>query len=110
MEREMTNKNNEKQKEALRELKEMIKENETIYTILREVSRSGMRRKLSVLIVRDNRIENITYLVANALDYKLNEDGHLIIDGTGFDVGEYVVYQLSLKLFGNGYKLKHKWL
>ena len=96
--------------EALRELKEMIKENETIYTILREVSRSGMRRKLSVLIVRDNRIENITYLVANALDYKLNEDGHLIIDGTGFDVGEYVVYQLSLKLFGNGYKLKHKWL
>ncbi len=107
-----TIKNNSKQErqKAIESLKRMIKENDVIYTILRQVNKNGTRKKLSILVIKDNNAYDITYLVAKATNFKVNENNYIVVDGYGFDAGNEVVYWLSLALFNDGYKLKHKWL
>lgn len=92
-----------------------IKEGDTIYCILRSVSKSGMNRKISV-IYKDR---DISYHVSKVIDYKCVEKfGHqaLNVSGCGMDMGFSVVYNLSYALFAKikqtdpGYALKSAWL
>jgi len=88
--------------ESLEYLHEYLKAGDKVYTILRQVSRSGMSRHISVL-TKDNY--DITYLVAKVLGERRNDsDGGLVISGCGMDMGFEVVHRLGYTLFPDGFQ------
>lgn len=99
--------------EARRELLEHwgLKRGETVYTILRHVSQSGMHRIISPIIIRENRPVDITSLVAKLLGHESTRCE------AGKDMGFVLVYDLSVMLFcpekydhDAAYALQQKWL
>ena len=97
-----------------------LTEGDTVYTVLRSVSSSGMSRTMSLKVVEDGRIVDITYYAAAVLDYPLvevNGSRALRVGGCGMDMGFHIVYSLSGGLFrkagesaDSGYLLNHSWL
>jgi hypothetical protein len=94
-----------------------IKEGSTVYTVLRSVSSSGMTRAISLLVANGDKVEDITYYAAHALDSKLierNGSRAISVHGAGMDMGFHLVYNLSSVLFKDldraGYVLSHRWL
>lgn len=90
-----------------------LKQGQTIYTILRSVSSSGMSRNISLVAVCDGQLCDITYYAAAALGWKLNETNGrraIRVQGAGMDMGFHLVDSLSYALYGEGYQLKHEWL
>jgi hypothetical protein len=94
-----------------------IKEGDTVHTLIRSVSSSGMSRTMSLKIVRDGRIDDITFHVAHALGYPLvevNGSRAIRVNGCGMDMGFHVVYSLSSVLFRGaeraGYVLEQRWI
>lgn len=89
---------------------------QTLHTVLTHVSRSGMRRKIKVLVSTPGLgIANISYAVARALEWKYDDrDGAVIVDGCGMDMGFHLIYSLSSVLYGHGdrggYRIRHNWL
>jgi hypothetical protein len=96
-----------------------LKEGDTVYTVLRSVSSSGMSRTLSLKVARDGKILDLTYYASILLDWPLvevNGSRALRVGGCGMDMGFHTVYTLSRVLFreeGNtkdaGYSLTHAW-
>lgn len=39
-----------------------------------------------------------------------HEHNGIKVEGAGMDMGFHLVYSLSQRLFGDGYKLSHRWL
>jgi len=96
-----------------------IKEGQTVYTSIKSVSSSGMSRTMSLYVVDGDRIQNITYYVAQVLGWSLVEKNGsrvLRVGGCGMDMGFHTVYSLSSALFKGsvegdaGYSLRHEWL
>jgi hypothetical protein len=118
-------------KEAYRDsmradLRDRLKPGDTVYTILRHVSSSGMSRRISLAYVADGRICDITYSAAIALGSRVSDKGGILVGGCGMDMGFHLVYSLGAALWpdgtpephGNrngepdstgGYALKHCW-
>ena len=114
--------------EAVVELRRLVKEGDTVFTSLRQVSASGMSRHIFCFIAIDGNenskgkpyIYNITHLVGTALGYKVSEKtGALVAGGCGMDMGYHVVSSLAFKLgyttngaqsAGNCYGLSQSWL
>lgn len=85
-----------------------------------------MSRRIVVLIPQQTqyglRIRDISYLVAQACEFRYNKNrGALVIGGCGMDMGYHVVYSLSSVLgykksglggenSGNCYGLTHQWI
>ena len=102
--------------QACAELREILKPGDTVYCVLRNVSRSGMSRQI------DFYAEGMQYLtgyIAEACDYPRHKGGPLKVGGCGMDMGFSVVYNLGAVLWPNGtsesdssggYALKHRWL
>ena len=92
-------------------LHDMVKEGDTVYTVLRHVSRSGMLRVIDLIAIRGNEPWHCGYNAAEVLgrSYDRNREG-IKISGCGMDMGFALVYDLAHVLFGNGYALKHSWL
>jgi len=90
----------------VRELREILKPGDTVFTKLNHVSRSGMTRSIEVMVFRDNEPLNLTSWVAEILDYKIhNKHYGLNVGGCGMVMGFSVVYTLSSALYrGIGYK------
>lgn len=114
-----------RQAESLEILRELLKPGDTVYVITMQVARSGLSRRVKVLIPRlapgpplpggtwgPERpvIRDITWHVGNALRWQLIDDGswELRVDGTGMDARFHTVYTLAHALFGNGYDLVHE--
>lgn len=120
-------------KAAMREqtkakLLEWLKPGDTVHTILRHVSSSGMSRRISVIANLPDGPLDISGFVARLLDMRRNEkDGALVVGGCGMDMGFHVVYNLGHALWpqgtpephgkrngqpdsDGGYALKHRWL
>lgn len=97
-------------KEAIKQLKSFIKKGDTVYTILRHTSRSGMMRHISVVVIRKGRPHCIDYMVARALDYKQADNGGLKVGGCGMDMGFHLIYRIASELFKDGYAIEHSWL
>lgn len=100
-------------------LLEWIKPGDTVYTILENVSRSGMQRQIRVILPNIDKdsgkvyFTHPNYAVATVLDRsqaKMGNGDGVICKGCGMDMGLDLVYQLSHVLFGDGYKLNHQWL
>jgi len=113
--------------ESIDILRDMLKPGDTVHTILRHVSASGMSRRISTIIVSEGRIRDITNVVADACGYTLGQNPGLPVNGGGMDMGFHVVYGLGATLWPNGtpephgrrngqpdtaggYALKHEWL
>jgi len=85
-----------------------IKPGETVYTILRHVSASGMSRVIDVAIVRDDRLVRISHMIAAVTSYGYDRDRCGVkIRGAGMDMGFELVYQLGHILWPNGTKKPH---
>jgi hypothetical protein len=98
----MTKRQRPEQAEAIAELRELLKPGDTVHTTLRHVSRSGMSRRLDVVIVRAGDVQTITGQVTAALGYRVPSGAGLRVDGCGMDTGFAVVYGLSRALWPSG--------
>ena len=113
--------------EAIEQLRQWLKPGDTVYTILRHVSRSGMQREIGVVILKDGCDMHPNYLVSQAIGARLGKRDGVIMGGCGMDMGFALVYALGRALWPNGtpephgtrngepdtaggYALKHRWL
>ena len=96
-----------------------VSEGDTVYTVLRSVSSSGMSRTLSLKVAKEGKILDLTYYAAIVLEWPLvevNGSRALRVGGCGMDMGFHTVYTLSRVLFREegstkdaGYSLNHAW-
>lgn len=110
--------------EAKQRLLTMVNPGKTIYCKLDHVSRSGMLRHISLYVALiDSKgeayIQDISWLVAKVLDYKLADNGGIKVGGCGMDMGFALVYGLSAALFDRnpnrededaGYLVHKQWI
>lgn len=94
--------------EAAEQLRANLEPGDTVWTILRHVSKSGMLRCISpVAIDRDDAdpaIWDFGYLAARALDERLDRDrGGVRMSGAGMDMGFQLVYTLGRVMFPDGF-------
>lgn len=92
--------------EAVAELRKILKPGDTVFTVLRKVSSSGMSRQIDVYVIKNNRPRYLTGWVAKACGYRRADQGHgpLQVGGAGMDMGFSVVYNLSSAVFRNGWR------
>ena len=91
------------QAEARDRLLSRLNPGDTVHTILRQVSRSGMSRHISAVLTTPNGIEDITWLVGRLLKDRRHDDGGLVVSGCGMDMGFDLVYRLGNALWPQGY-------
>lgn len=91
-------------------LNKFLKEDMQVYTTVHSVAASGMSRKMSLYIVHDDGIMNITFWVAAVLGLKMDSDHKLTISGCGMDMGWKIVNDLSYRIFNSGKALNQRWL
>lgn len=102
----MTKKQIEEAGEARAELLKILSPGDTVYCVLRSVSRSGMSRVIDFYTIKDNEPRYITHLAAMACDYRLAMNG-MKVSGCGMDMGFSVVYNLGHCLWPNGTDKPH---
>lgn len=99
--------------EARERLAQWLKPGDTVFTMLRHVSRSGMSRRISVVkpVVRDGDTDflHLDYNVARLLGWtearnRLGGEDGIKVGGCGMDMGFHLVYELSYALFGNDWE------
>jgi hypothetical protein len=112
----------DKELSAQRLLSDYLNETNTVYTVLRGASSSGLTQYVSLMVPgldHDGKpdLYNITWHASNVLGDKLHDrDGHRVLklQGGGMDLGFNVVYNLSSVLYAGqdraGYVLKQGWL
>ena len=92
------------QQSSKEKLLEMLKPGDTVYTILRHVSRSGMSRVIDLVIISDGEPFSISPWAAKVAGNRMDLDRWGIkIGGTGMDMGFALVYELSYALFKDGF-------
>ncbi len=89
-------------------LQEWLKPGDTVFTILRHVSQSGMLRRVQPIIFKDNQPLWIGYSAAAVADLPLDKNGNIVVKGCGFDAAASVVESLSWHLFKDDNALKHQ--
>ena len=93
--------------ESIAKLREWIKAGDTVYTILRHVSKSGMQREIGVVINLAKQSQggplHPNYSISRALGYRLGKRDGVVVDGCGMDMGFEIVYNLSRVLHPDGF-------
>lgn len=118
--------------EAIAELKKILKPGDTVYSVLRHVSASGMSRRIDfyALVTEDRkpRLRFLSGYIARAVGLRRHprKDG-LVVGGCGMDAGFHVVYELGATMWpkgtakphgtrngepdtDGGYALRHEWI
>ena len=96
---------NAERDEAIARLREIVNEGDTLTTIVRHPSRSGMRRAIDVYLFRPGdggRVDRfwLSRLASKATGFGFDEKHEaLCVDGCGMDMGFHVVNTLSRVLF-----------
>lgn len=86
--------------EAIASLRETLKPGDTVHTVLRNVSRSGMSRDIDLYKIVDGETRWLSRLAAKACGFTFNEKRDCIkVGGCGMDMGFHLVYSLSRVLF-----------
>ncbi len=105
----MTTKQRERE-EALERLRGWLAPGDTVYTVLRHVSSSGMTRVIQCVSIdhdeqRGDYVSHLGYNVARAIDstYDNRREG-IRTQGCGMDMGFHIVYTLSRVLFPDGFQ------
>lgn len=90
---------------------------DTVYTLVRHVSASGMSRDISLFIAQGGEIIDLTFYAAHAIGWRLVErNGRraIRVSGAGMDMGFHTVYTLASVLYSGavegdaGYSLKQE--
>jgi hypothetical protein len=98
-------------------LRTYINPGDTVYTVLRSVSRSGLSRTISTHIMRSDDITgkpvitDCSWAVAKLLGLKMDpKTGGVKVAGLGEDMGYHLVYRLSTTL-GYGFDgIRQDWI
>lgn len=73
----------------------------TLYTVVVNVSRSGMARTIKLIGARDSGLDCLSVLASRVLDWPMARDGSGVrIHGAGMDMGFYLVYSLGRAVHG----------
>ncbi len=105
--------------EAKTKLREWMPRGTTVYTILEHVSKSGMSRRIRILvpqILTDGGKHVVRFIHPNhaasvVLGWSRKERAEgITVAGCGMDMGFHLVYSLSSALYGDGYALKQEWI
>ena len=89
--------------DAKAKLREWLKPGDTVHTILRHVSRSGMQREIGVVLLKDGADLHPNYLVAKALGERIGKRDGIVVGGCGMDMGFHLVYNLGYVLWPDGF-------
>jgi hypothetical protein len=95
----------QEREEACEHLREVFKPGDTVKTILRHVSRSGMSRRISVVACEDGSPRDVSWYVAKAMGEPVKgraghvQDVGITVGGCGMDMGFHLVYGLSHTLY-----------
>lgn len=87
-------------------LHDLLPPGTTVHTILRHVSKSGMSRDISLVILTPDGPRDITALAADAMGRKLSgycDFPAIRVGGTGMDMGYHLVYSLARALYPDGH-------
>lgn len=104
----MTTANQREQDEALTELREILKPGDTLFTVLRHKSSTGMYRAIDVYKFEAEPNGQIgprwlSRLIARALDWRFDQRYDALgVPGAGMDMGFHVVNSLSHALYPHG--------
>jgi hypothetical protein len=92
------------QSEAIERLRETLKPGDTVFTVLKHVSRSGMMRVIQLIKMVDGEPRYLGYNahLACGIAYDEKREG-LRMGGCGMDMGFAAVYELSSVLFRGGF-------
>lgn len=116
--------------ESRKMLERFIKPGQTVYTVLRHASRSGMMRHISLVVptgvsdgVRsDMDMQDVSGWAAHLMGMKRDDSsGGIKVGGCGMDMGFHLVYNLAWAMYGKGgtvqsigrdvgYDLKQRWI
>jgi hypothetical protein len=101
----------QEQQDAIKELSSILNDinSDTIYTVLRHVSSSGMQREISVKMIDAGRIIHLDYLVSTATGKKLGKHGGIVMKGCGMDMGFALVDGIN-HLFSPSKKFRQEWI
>lgn len=85
---------------ARKELLEILNPGDTVYCVLRHVSRSGMQREISFLT---DGHRNIDWYVERVLEMRRGKRDGIVVGGCGMDMGFHLVYNLARVLFADNF-------
>lgn len=96
------------------ELRKLLKPGDTVYTVLRHRSASGMSRVIDVFVIRKTEYgrkeyepRRLAHMVARALGRTYDDRYEGVkSNGVGMDMGFELIYNLGRALFPNGFKLR----
>ena len=91
-------------------LKEWFPKGSTAHTTVVHVARSGMSRHIKVFAITGERIQNISYYVAEYLDWRYTNKEAVFVSGGGMDMGFHLINTLSSCLYDDGYAIKQSWV
>ena len=81
-------------------LMRLVKPGDTIFTILRHVSQSGMSRDISAIIIDEKGNKyHLDWSISRVLGYPLSKGEGVKVGGCGMDMGFALVNSLSYALF-----------
>lgn len=92
--------------EAIAKLREWLSPGDTLHTVCRNVSRSGMSRQIDVYLLKDGEPQWLSGFAARALDWPQAKNEAIKVSGCGMDMGFHLVYSLSRILFPDGFKVE----
>lgn len=105
----MATKAETEKQEAIERLRQWVEPGDTVYTILRSVSRSGMNRKIGIVLLKQSDNGELVDLhpnhaVSKACGYRLMTGawGAISVNGAGMDMGFDVVYNIGRALWPDG--------
>lgn len=113
----MSKRETQKEKEeAISRLREILKPGDTVFGIVRSVSRSGMSRTIDFYAFKAAGPDEpgrkhcgevdrfyLSGYIATALDYRRDKWGALKVQGCGMDMVHHVAYGISRHLFPEGF-------
>lgn len=112
--------------QSMKILHKYLKPGSTVLTVLRNVSRSGMSRRIDLYTIHNNETIFLSYAAATVMGYPYPNDG-IKVGGCGMDMGFSLVYELGAVMWpqgtdkphgrrngepdsSGGYALKQRWL
>lgn len=95
----------QERQDAITELRLLLRPGDTVHTVLRKVSASGMSRRIDLYKFTADGPLYLTGYAATAAGFRRHKSGAVVIGGCGMDMGFAAVYELSRVLFPKGYKL-----
>ena len=93
--------------EALKDLRKTLRPGDTVYSVLRHVSASGMSRRIDFYVMKKNRPVFLSGQIGRVLDLSRGKNDGLVVGGCGMDMGFHVVHNLGYALWPKGTKKPH---